>query len=364
MLPGDSAPIRVRMQHTLYPHWGARSGYIRLADAVDPACIRLRLAASSDGDADLPTWLTPVKPLLTLACRQRSMPWYKISDLVAEYRIAWECRRERWDVVHFLDGEHGVRYLPHMLTAIGQHSVRLVATFHQPPALAETLVDPAVLRRLDGVILMEPSQRAWVERHVAPERVHVILHGIDANFFRPPDIPVERERLRCITVGNWLRDWQVFGAVAGALPEVDFVAVTNSKALPDLPNVSTSAGLSDDALAELYRGADVAFLPLTGSTANNALLESMASGLPLVVTDLPAIRVYAPDDAGVFIQGGTEDYVTAIRHLARNRPLRLSMGRAARRRAESLSWTIVAREHDRVYREVCAWPRQTRARAA
>jgi glycosyltransferase involved in cell wall biosynthesis len=340
------------MQHTLYPHWGGRAGYIRLADAFDPACVRVGVAGASDSDADLPAWLMPAKPLLALACRGRSMPWYKVSDLVAECRIAGECRSGRWDVVHFLDGEHGVRYLPHILAAIGRRGVRLVATFHQPPDLAESLVDPAVLRRLDAVIVMAPSQRAWAERHAAPERVHVILHGIDADFFRPPDVRAERQRLRCVTVGNWLRDWRVFAAAAAALPEVDFVAVTSSKAAaPDLPNVSVRAGLSDDALAELYREADIAFLPLKGSTANNALLEGMATGLPLVATDLPAIRAYVPDDAGVFIEGDVEGYVTAIHRLGVDRSLRFSMGNAARRRAEALSWTNVARQHDRVYRE-------------
>jgi glycosyltransferase involved in cell wall biosynthesis len=340
------------MQYTIYPHWGGRAGYVRLAGAFDPACVRVRVAGASDSDADLPAWLMPAKPLLALACRRRSMPWYKVSDLVAECRIAGECISGRWDIVHFLDGEHGVRYLPQILTAIGQRGVRLVATFHQPPDLAESLVHPAVLRQLDAVILMAPSQRAWAERHAAPERVHVILHGIDVDFFRPSDVRAERQRLRCITVGHWLRDWRVFAAVASALPDIDFVAVTGSKAVPDLPNVSLRAGLSDDALAELYREADIAFLPLKGSTANNALLEGMATGLPVVATDLPAIRAYVPDDAGIFIEGDLDGYVTAIRRLGVDRCLRFSMGNAARRRAEALSWTNVARQHGHVYREV------------
>jgi glycosyltransferase involved in cell wall biosynthesis len=280
------------------------------------------------------------------------MPWYKVSDLVAECRIAKECMSGHWDVVHFLDGEHGVRYLPRILAAAGRRGVPLVATFHQPPDLAATLVDPAVLRGLDAVILMAPSQRTWAERYVAPDRVHVILHGVDADFFRPSDVPVERQRLRCITVGNWLRDWPVFAAVAGALPEVEFVAVTGPKAVPDLPNVSARDSLSDEDLARLYRESDIAFLPLTGSTANNAILEGMATGLPIVATNLPAVRTYVPDDAAIFVEGDPQGYVVAIRRLGSDRGSRLLMGRAARRRAEALSWAEAAWQHERVYGSV------------
>jgi glycosyltransferase involved in cell wall biosynthesis len=349
--PGGEAPLNVRMQHTLYPHWGGRSGYVRLAGALDPGRVHAGLQGASDSDADLPAWLAPAKPVLALAVRGRAMPWYKMSDLVAEWRIAGECRKGLWDLVHCLDGEHGVRFLPQMLSAI-RRRVPVVASFHQPPDIADRLVSPAVLRRLDAVILMAPSQRGWAERHVAPERVHVILHGVDVDFFRPAPAPAERARLRCITVGNWLRDWPVFAAVAGALPDVDFLAVTGARAVPALPNVSVRTGLSDEALATLYREADIAFLPLTGSTANNAILEGMASGLPLVVSDLAAVRAYVPGDAGLLVEGSADRHVAAIRRLAADPSLRLTMGRAARRRAESLSWPKVAGQHEDIYREV------------
>ena len=49
-------------------------------------------------------------------------------------------------------------------------------------------------------------------------------------------------------------------------------------------------GLTDAELRDLYHSSDIAFIPLTNATANNAVLEAMASGIPLISTDLPAIR--------------------------------------------------------------------------
>ena len=70
-----------------------------------------------------------------------------------------------------------------------------------------------------------------------------------------------------------------------------FTVVTSGRVtVAPLPNVRVLSGLSDLALAETFRQADVLFLPLQDATANNARLEGLASGLPVVTTDLPAVR--------------------------------------------------------------------------
>src|SRR6185369_14927605 len=100
------------------------------------------------------------------------------------------------------------------------------------------------------------------------------LHGVDAAFFHPAATVNGSRRIRCITVGHWLRDWDVFRRVAQTMGEVRFEAVTKADVGCDgLSNVALHRGISDAALADLYRSADVLFLPLIDATANNGLLE-------------------------------------------------------------------------------------------
>jgi glycosyltransferase involved in cell wall biosynthesis len=350
-------PLRIRYEHTRYPHWGQRSGYVQLAHHLDPSAFRVGVHATPDDDSDLPSWLDPLRPALKALCRRSGMRWYKVSDLTAEARIFRECLRDAWDVVHFLDGEHSGRFLPGLLRWRGRSGPRVVATYHQPPDIARTIIDGKALRRLDQVIVVSPTQVEFFGRHVPEDRLHVVLHGIDTSFFRPAEVAPANSRPVCVTVGNWLRDWATVEAVARALPEMDFEIVTSAKLAIDLPNVRIRSGLGDDTLGALYRSADILFLPLLGATANNALLEGIASGLPVITTDLAAVRAYVPGPEAILLPVGTEEpYIDALRRLAGDDVLRATMARRARARAEELSWERIAKVHEAIYRQAVERP--------
>jgi glycosyltransferase involved in cell wall biosynthesis len=105
-------------------------------------------------------------------------------------------------------------------------------------------------------------------------------------------------------------------------------------------------------LADLYRTADVLLLPLIDSTANNALLEGIASGLPVVATDLPAVRTYLPKGGALVLDNSVEGFVKSLQSLRQDISLRRAMGRSARARAEELAWPRLIREYEALYAKV------------
>jgi glycosyltransferase involved in cell wall biosynthesis len=275
--------------------------------------------------------------------------------LNAELVAARQCLAGRVDLVHFLDGEHSGRLLPRLLRVIGSQ-VRTVATFHQPPDLLEELVDAHVLRRLDHIVLMSPSQRPYFKDRVAREKVSVILHGVDTEFFQPAREENARGPLRCVTAGHWLRDWHVFRSVAAQMQTVEFHVITaHDPGAEDLSNVFRHVDVDDATLAALYRSADILFLPLLDSTANNALLEGMASGLPTITTDLPAVRAYvAGAEAMLAPVGDARIALAALKRLQDDPVLRTRMGASARTRAEQLSWPRIARQYEALFSRLVA----------
>src|SRR5206468_3316004 len=50
--------------------------------------------------------------------------------------------------------------------------------------------------------------------------------------------------------------------------------------------------ISDTALLNLYNDSRLLFLPLIDATANNSLMEASACGVPIITSDLPAVREY------------------------------------------------------------------------
>jgi glycosyltransferase involved in cell wall biosynthesis len=352
VLPAADHPIRLRFEHTRYPHWGDRGGYVRLVHHLDRARFRTYLHGASDSDADVPRLLAPFKPALRRFVQRGGMPWYKLSDLTAELRAFAACLARRCDIVHFLDGEHSGQFLPRLLRRARLSSVRTIATFHQPPIIAKDLLNPVLLRQLDQIVLVSPSQLAYFKQHVDEDRLHVILHGVETDFFHPASRPDARQRIRCVTAGHWLRDWDTFRAVASAMPQIEFDVVSDRiKTLGGLSNVCVNSGIDDEALAELYRRADVLFLPLSQSTANNCLLEGIASGLPVVTTDLEAVRAYLPDDEGILVAShDPQDFADALRRLQSDPELRAAMGRRARVRAEALAWPRLIGKYELLYK--------------
>lgn len=344
-------PIRIRFECTRFPHWGAQSGYTQLVRHLDPQRYHPILHAAADSDADLAPWLAPFQQWLRSRIRRGRMPWYKLSDLSAEAEAYASCLAGDVDIVHFLDGEHSGQFLPRLIHEARPPNLRTVATFHQPPEVACELVNGDLLRWFDSIVLVSPSQLDFFKHCVPQDKLRVVLHGVNANFFRPPASQTRSGPVRCITSGQWLRDWETFRKVARAMSDVTFVAVTSSTTKFDgLPNVEAYSDVSDATLAELYRSADILFLPLIGSTANNALLEGIASGLPVVATDLDAVRAYLPNGEGILVAGNRVDsFVDALRALQHDVELRHEKGRRARARAEELDWTRIIHQYEDLY---------------
>jgi glycosyltransferase involved in cell wall biosynthesis len=350
-LPDINGPIRIRFEHTRFPHWGGRTGYTHFVQHLDPQRFQTLLHGASDNDADLTFWLAPMRPLLKGLIRRGRMPWYKLSDLNAEILALASCLAGRTDIVHFLDGEHSAQFLPRMVRLAHLSKVKTVVTFHQPPQVAHDVVNGDLLRWFDQIVLVSPSQLPFFLQYVPEDKLCVILHGVDIEFFHPLESRRETSGFRCITVGHWLREWNVLRQIAGILPDMTFDVVTNRETdLGGLANILIHRSIDDAALAELYRSADALLLPLVDSTANNALLEGIASGLPVIATDLPAVQAYLPNGGAVFVPNNSVDgFVGALRSLQQNLPLRRAMGRTARERANELAWPRLAPEYEAIY---------------
>jgi glycosyltransferase involved in cell wall biosynthesis len=264
------------------------------------------------------------------------------------------CLLNRTQIVHFLDGEHGVQFLPAWLKNINRGRAKIVASYHQPVELLKTLIRPELIDKLDHVNLVSPTQTSYFLQFLPPERVSVILHGIDTKFFEPRMQSEERNIFRCITVGHHLRDWQAIAAVADKLKverDIEFHIVTSHQtSIEEFDNVVIHRNVSDETLLSIYQQSDVLFMPLKDSTANNALLEGIACGLPVVSTKLDSVAAYLPGGEALLVENNDPRQLTdALLKLRGNSDTRLKMGRQARRRAGELSWLTRAQEYEKIY---------------
>jgi len=342
---------RLHVIRTRYPHWGGHSGIHQFLRYLKPDQFQIDERLATDGDDDFPLRSPAVRQGMRALIRN-GMPWYKLSDLDAEMRALARCWRGRIDVVHYLDGEHSARYLP----GLRPRRAGVVATFHQPPELLGELLSKSALRRIDRVTVVSPVQADWFAERIGAERVSVILHGIDTTFFRPGTEKSGRNVFRCVTVGHYLRDFAALRGVVERLADrpIEFHVITGrDTGLEDLPNVRRHRDVDDGRLLSLYQQADALLLPVQQSTANNALLEGIACGLPVISSRLPSISAYVPGGEAILVAGNDPDTLAeAVLHLQADREAAREMGRRARQRAEELSWPNLAPRYAEVYSEV------------
>jgi glycosyltransferase involved in cell wall biosynthesis len=111
-------------------------------------------------------------------------------------------------------------------------------------------------------------------------------------------------------------------------------------------------GFVDADLPKVYRESDVFILPSLAEGAANVMYEAMASGLPCIVSNNVGCALRDGVEGFVIPVGDTEALKDRIERLYRDEQLRAKMGKAARRRAEDLTWEEYGRRLVLVYRKM------------
>lgn len=215
---------------------------------------------------------------------------------------------------------------------------------------------------------------------IRPERCHLAQNGIDLTQFTYPH-PTIREELSlasdtilvvsCSRVHQYKRITDIVDAAA-LLDDLDvhFIHIGDGPHFEALQSRIRHHGLGDRFtllgrrrdVPEILPGCDIAVHASSGEVGLClAILEFMASRLPIVVTDEPSVsRVIEPGKTGLtFPHGNVEALANQLRLLGTDQSFRGRLGRAARQEVEAnyrIENTISSVVN--VIRQVHLWPRQ------
>jgi len=214
-----------------------------------------------------------------------------------------------------------------------------------------------------------------------PEQVRVLYNGIDIRRYesaRPdPDlrrrlaVPENRRLVvviaRLVEQKGHARLLRALEAVRGELPPTCVLLVGEGKLRGSLEREVQARGLDDmvslaghrDDVAQILALADVSVLPSEREGFSNAIVESLAAGVPVVASDIGGNReavvhgesglLVAPDD----VRGLTQ----ALKTVLADDALRQRMSQAARQRAQRFSLDRMLDETRRLYLEMLVGPR-------
>lgn len=114
--------------------------------------------------------------------------------------------------------------------------------------------------------------------------------------------------------------------------------------------------VDDDDMPALYRAADVLAFPSTREGFGLAIVEAMASGLPVVTSDLPVLAEFLRDgdDCLMAPVGDSGPLALALVRIVNDHDLRVRLTGAARQVAARYTWAATAERAEQVYRQLLA----------
>lgn len=271
------------------------------------------------------------------ACRERGIP--RVLDVAAEH---WRFQRAKFD-------EEARRGTP--IWGGSEGLLRRVETTKEGELeMADVVLAPSTYAR-----------QTLVDGGVAEEKIRVVPYGADLARFAPADAKDRAGRFTAIYVGAvgprkglhyLVRAWKAL-----RLKDAELVVVGHgdlSYLGPDAALVTHRRWLPHDELAPLYRRASVFVLPSLMDSFGMVVIEAMASGTPVIVSENTGAK-----DA---VREGVDGFVVPVRDVdalteriryLRDRPAEVErMGRNARTQAERYSWEHYRARIRAVAREV------------
>jgi glycosyltransferase involved in cell wall biosynthesis len=192
-------------------------------------------------------------------------------------------------------------------------------------------------------------RQGLVKQGLDPRKITVLPYPIDVNAYPSPDRSPRKGPVVVGFVGavNLRKGAPCFFEVARRFPpdQVRFVMVgpvglDPAKAAAHKGPVDLIGPVPRSAIPAWLERFDIFFFPTTCEGSAGAVMEAMASGLPVVTT--PNSGTVAREGIEGFLSspGDTQSFTASIGRLADQPALRLQMGQAARRRAAEfdLEW--------------------------
>jgi glycosyltransferase involved in cell wall biosynthesis len=198
--------------------------------------------------------------------------------------------------------------------------------------------------------------------------IDVIPNGVDLERFKPAETDNKSDTLRLLTVGRLSVTKRVeilidavealhshgrkvrFRIVGGGQMQHSLKQIVSEKNLGDI--IELTGRIDPEDMPQVYRQSDIFISASCTEGMSNAMLEAMASGLPLITTRCEGADELIADNGIIVNNPDARDIADAIKKLADDRLTYKKMALAARKQAEKFTWKKVASQYIELYHKI------------
>lgn len=228
-----------------------------------------------------------------------------------------------------------------------------------------------VAPKLNKIICVSrPSKKDIVEEFlVDPEKIEVILNGIDIRKFIPnpstlfienkiittasADIPLKGLKYLILALPNIIK----------VFPKTSLTVIGRSpsdsklrKLITDLSledKIDFRSGITEEEIVNLYHSSEIAVIPSLYEGFGFGAGEAMACGIPLISTHSGGLEEVVGDSAVKILPASTEEIESAVIKLFSSPDRKTELSKMGRQRMEKMfDWHIAAKSYENAFKEV------------
>ncbi len=304
--------------------------------------------------------------------------WHKIEVVEWLVKARWTYRRlikeNKYDLVHAFFGLPTgwlccgtANQLPYIISLRGSDvpggNVRLRFEYKLfGPVLKR------IWRRASALVACSEGLKTRAMGFLPSVNIDVIPNGVDLDRFYPAPPGESPAKLRLVTVGR-------LSATKRIEMLIDAVEILSKKSVDVGLRIAGGGGMARqlkelaeqrklggiikfagrvgvDKMPDVYRQNNIYISATMQEGMSNAMLEAMASGLPIITTRCEGLEELISDNGIIVENDSAESLAEAVIRLAGNRQQYKTMCIAARRQAQNFGWGKVADGYIKLYQRV------------
>jgi len=304
--------------------------------------------------------------------------WRKIEVLEwlfkAQHHYRKMLRENNYDLVHAFFGfptgwlcYRSANKLPYIISLRGSD----VPGKHARLKLDYKILAPvfkAIWKKASTLIACSQGLKDRALQFMPSATIDVITNGIDLNMFHPAQNDKAQQELKLLTVGRLSvtkrfeilidtveilhkagRNVHLTIAGGGAMLN-RLKQIVSQKNLTDI--IDVKGRIESDLMPDLYRQNDIFVSASMQEGMSNAMLEAMASGLPIITTRCEGVDELIADNGIVVEQARPDAIADEIQKLADDKNGYDLMCKAARKKVEQFGWAHIAEQYLRYYKNI------------
>ncbi len=312
-----------------------------------------------------------------IGIKKRNLHYWRHSEILAWIYKA--CRRYKqmlacgnYDLIHIFFGVPtglvcwlcGTKSIPYVISLRGS-DVPGKSNQFQLEHLILSVPLKSIWKKASALVACSEGLKARALEFYPALNIDVIGNGVDNVRFRPAENKTVSDLWRLLTVGRLTNTKRIDILIDAAEIlkkqglNISLTIAGTGKLQSQLQDIIGSRQLQSyinltgriesDVMPQLYRNHDIFISATVAEGMSNAMLEAMASGLPIITTECEGLTELLEDNGVILRQACAGTFAEAIKDILSNSEKYRTMALAARKRAERFAWPAVAQQYLDLY---------------